>query len=424
MVESQEFPPYREVLGYGPFFLSLYKLRTQLEIENDLLWVVSSATGRRRLVVPTSMWARAFYTAHYVNGHKGTNQTVNTMRDRFYFPGIRKYALLYINNCRTCLDKWVTHRSDNRDKDATHTSQWSYFGQCLYLDTVGQLTDCTYQGHTYKHILTILDGFSRFLITVPLKNLLTPTVVQAFLKEYVFRYGVPNQIHSDNGTSFTSDVYRETLKHLGVYQTFCPPYNPQSNRVERAHLTLFHMIRTDKSFDDGAWVSKLPMATFLYNTIVNENTGYSPFEVVFGRAPTLPADLLWPMCPQRNDKTFLQAIEDLRQKWQHILIQIAKRQDDYHLALKANCNKYTGHIQVGDFVYYFRNQIPSHISKKLQGLYIGPFKVVRVVSDSVIVIFPEGDWATHPRKISVNVSRVRKLILSTISLRPNQRSKI
>ena len=196
---------------------------------------------------------------------------------------------------------------------------------------------------------------------------------------------------------------------LGVYQTFCPPYNPQSNRVERAHLTLFRLVRIDRSFNEGTWVPKLPMATFFFNTVVNKTTGYSPFETVFGRAPTLPIDLLWPLCPQRNDGTFLEEVEKLRIEWQEMLEDISQRQDDYHLALKNNCNKYTGQLKIGDMVYYFRNCIPGNLSKKLQGLYIGPFKVVKIVSDSVVVIHPEGKWASKPRNVSVNVSRVRKI---------------
>ena len=151
------------------------------------------------------------------------------MRDRFFFPGMRRFVNLYTNNCSSCLSKWVSHKSDNRDKDPTYTPQWSMFGQCVYLDTVGPLSDCTYRGHTYKHLLTMLDGFSRFLVAVPIKNLQTNTIVKAFLEEFVLRFGCPQQIHSDNGSSFTSDIFRETLKQLGVYQTFCPPYNPQSN---------------------------------------------------------------------------------------------------------------------------------------------------------------------------------------------------
>ena len=65
------------------------------------------------------------------------------------------------------------------------------------------------------------------------------------------------------------------------------------------------------------------------------------------------AILLWPICPQRNDKTFLQEVEDLRDKWQTMLSDIADRQDDYHLALKNNMNKFTGYLKEGDFVYYF-----------------------------------------------------------------------
>ena len=57
MVEKDEYPPFKEITGYGPFFISLYKLRKQLKIHNDVLWVMPSDNDKLRLVVPAEFWA-------------------------------------------------------------------------------------------------------------------------------------------------------------------------------------------------------------------------------------------------------------------------------------------------------------------------------------------------------------------------------
>ena len=341
------------------------------------------------------------------------------MRDRFYLPGMKKYVNMMINNCSICLNKWQSNIADHKDKDPTFTPRWSYFGQCVYFDTVGPLSPkCKYRGQSVEHCLTMLDGFSRFLVAIPIRDTKTPTIVKAFVDEFVFRFGCPQQIHSDNGAAFTSEIFQALLKQLGIYHTLTPPYNPQSNRVERAHLTLFRLVRVDKAFADENWAAKIPLAVFLYNTIVNRNTGYSPFETVYGRTPNLPIDILWPICKERNNKKFIEEVENLRKRWQDILVDISTRQDDYLLALKNNLNKFSGYLKEGDFVYYFMNHLKSNISKKIRGMYVGPFKVVKVISDSVVIIYPEGTWATNAKRISVNVAKVRKidpdLDLSTI----------
>ena len=49
------------------------------------------------------------------------------------------------------------------------------------------------------------------------------------------------------------------------------------------------------------------------------------------------------------------------------------------------------------------------MSHKLQASYVGPFKVQRKISDQLIEIFPEGDWAVKKKSIVTLVNKVRKI---------------
>lgn len=46
-------------------------------------------------------------------------------------------------------------------------------------------------------------------------------------------YGLPEDIVSDNGPKFISDIFKEFLRTNGIKQTVVPPYHPLSNGMQR-----------------------------------------------------------------------------------------------------------------------------------------------------------------------------------------------
>ena len=63
--------------------------------------------------------------------------------------------------------------------------------------------------------------------------------------EFFFRYSIPEQLHSDQGRNFESQVIGEVCNLLGVDKTRTTPYHPQSDGlVERFNRTLLDMLAT------------------------------------------------------------------------------------------------------------------------------------------------------------------------------------
>ena len=54
----------------------------------------------------------------------------------------------------------------------------------------------------YIHALIVVDGFSKWVEVLPLKDRLSKTVARAFLHGVVSRYGVPVVVWSDKGNEF------------------------------------------------------------------------------------------------------------------------------------------------------------------------------------------------------------------------------
>ena len=62
----------------------------------------------------------------------------------------------------------------------------------------------------------------------------------------------------------------------------------RDNRTNKAALTALVNDRMDD------WDTKLQFIQFAYNTSVNATTKCTPFELMYGRAPRLPLDLILP----------------------------------------------------------------------------------------------------------------------------------
>ena len=134
-----------------------------------------------------------------------------------------------------------------------------------------------------SYILTIQDGFTQYLVAVPIPDQQTDTVVEAIIHHWVYVFGCMETLHTDRGTNFTSSLFNEVIKKLGIVKTVTPPYSPEGDRVERAHRVLGDVLRADDRFASQQWTAKLPAAVIAYNGTVNRMTGVSPFEAVFHR---------------------------------------------------------------------------------------------------------------------------------------------
>ena len=108
------------------------------------------------------------------------------------------------------------------------------------------------------------------------------SVAKVVLKQWVARYGILDQIHSDQGLQFTSEMFRGLMGLLGITKTTTPAYNPRLNKVERLHRVLGNVLRSDQTGAVYQWVQKVPLAMFEYRTTVSNVTGVTPFKGVFG----------------------------------------------------------------------------------------------------------------------------------------------
>ena len=148
------------------------------------------------------------------------------------------------------------------------------------MDIVGPLPK-TARGHRY--ILVICDYATRYPEAMPLKRFTAPAVAEQ-LMELFSRHGVPKEILTDQGTNFMSQLLQELYKMLGVKPVRTTPYHPQTDGlVERFNQTLKQMLRKIIDEEGRDWDKLVPYILFAYREVPQSSTGFSPFEMVYGR---------------------------------------------------------------------------------------------------------------------------------------------
>ena len=124
-----------------------------------------------------------------------------------------------------------------------------------------------------------------------MKSIDAPHVAER-LWELFSRTGVPAEILTDQGTNFMSRLLQELYRMLGVKSIRTSSHHPQTDGlVERFNGTLKTMLRKFTA-EENNWDQLLPFLLFAYREVPQASTGFSPFELMFGRRVRGPLDIL------------------------------------------------------------------------------------------------------------------------------------
>ena len=241
-------------------------------------------------LIPASLVTQVLNSIHSstTGGHLGIFKTVEKVRERFYCPGFQDDVKLFINRCEQCQKRANPHKTHRHS-----LVKWtpSYLFHHIGIDFMGPLP----LSDGNQHILLIGDHFSKWYEAIPLPDQTASTTVTALLEKWIFRFGCPHSIHSDQGRIFESKLFKGLNQALQVHKTRTTAFRPQSNAVvERMNRTLQSMLAKCINDEQSNWSQQLPYVMIAYRTSVHESTGYTPPFLVYGQEVCLPIDLMYP----------------------------------------------------------------------------------------------------------------------------------
>ena len=202
------------------------------------------------------------------------------------------------------------------------------------------------------------------------------------MDEVICRYGVPQQLHSDQGSNLNAEVNHKLCQLLGIERTRTTAYHPQENgQVERFNRTVEAMLAKMVGEHHSDWDKHLQKALFAYRTSLHESTGYSPYFVNFGRSPVLPVDVIvGRFDSERNDGSIPQYIKEVRKTLKNAYDVIRVNLDAAQKKRKDVKDKHCSEMnfRIGDRVWLFNPAVRVGQAKKFSLRWRGPYTVCPV----------------------------------------------
>ena len=140
-----------------------------------------------------------------------------------------------------------------------------------------------------KYLFVIMEYLTKWCITAALPSFDTTHITNTLLFEVVLKYSTPRRLITDNRANFISEAMNAVCQRLNIARSLTSVEFPQADGlVERMNRTLKVSLASYVEENPSKWDEYLPFVTFAYNTAKQASTGYSPFELLFGRRPAIP----------------------------------------------------------------------------------------------------------------------------------------
>ena len=382
--EDNKKPQATTVKGMSMTGRRLSQLWDKLQVHNGTLWrEYDDSSGKKKwlqLVVPTNLKQEVLQEIHegVVSGHLGEQKMIHQLKERFYWPGMTEDVRNWCQTCANC----ATKKSPSQKACAPLRSvRAGHPMQIVAVDITGPFPESE-AGNSY--VLVVADYFTRWMEAFAIPDQEAQTVARKLVDEVFCRFSPPEQLHSDQGRQFESDLLKEICKILQIEKSRTTPYHPQCDGlVERFNRTLKHMLSTtlrDHPFD---WEERLRKVCMAYNSSVQSSTGYTPFYLMFGREARLPIDIVFGT-KSPDPVPVGEYASEMKQALTEAYDGVRKNQEASHRQQSEIYNRrvHGNPYSVGELVWLHNAAIPAGQSKKLHHPWTGPFKVTERIGEA------------------------------------------
>ena len=246
-----------------------YTLRHELSVVDGCLM------RGTRFVAPLAIIPKIMSCAH--EGHPGIVRTKRKAETWFWWPGMSKYLENFVRDCEPC------QLADKSSKPIASPVQpidypmrpWSK----IAIDIMGPFSLAP--SHQ-KNCLVATCFYSKWPEVHLCGDITTASIIR-WLRHVFSRFGLPEEIVTDNGPQFTSQDFKLFLENCAIKHSRTTPYNPAANgMVERFNRTLKETIQAIR-LSGKSWENAVLDALFTYRTTHHRATNKTPAELMFGR---------------------------------------------------------------------------------------------------------------------------------------------
>ena len=381
--------------------------RQTLEVRNGVLYrQFQNSDGSIRnfqAVIPPALRTSILTQIHggRLSGHFGYEKCRQRLVQYAYWPGWQTDMKLYISCCNKC----NRYRKNNHTrqaymKHASVNAPW----QKVHIDLMGPYVR-SHDGFVY--ILTVSCSFTKYLITVPLRNKEAFTVARELVRRVYLQYGPVEILIHDNGSEFCNSLLLAINQLMDVQVCRVTAYRPVGNSIcERIHATLHKLLATSIDANQKNWTDWLPYVTYAYNTSHHSSTTFTPFYLMFMRDPLISLDFLGDVDvtlgrDHTPDEYVLLVRQRLRTAYElvHVNLQRSFERSKRRFDIRVRACRF----KVGEQVWFYSPRKFRHLSPKWTLQTTGPYDIIRKLNDVNYVIRQPG----KRRSFTVHVDRLR-----------------
>ena len=362
------------------------------------------------LCIPEKFIPTVLYQYHtpLLAGHPGVIKLYDTIKQRYYFPGMFNLVREFVECCLECQSM----------KGKTDGPRIQYARIPLDTRTMARMSmdikEMPESELGFRYILVCVCEFTNWMKTIPLADQKAQTIAMALYFKICCEYGTPKAIICDEAPAFQSVALQEYFKALNIQPIYISSMNHGSNRSERYIRTLNDIITKCLVGTGNNWPLYVPSATFAMNCQVSQVTGFSPFQMVYNKQP--PDKLSFDFDPTKSGiKVDTPLYMIFMDQSKLLLNQMIMRRKKYEAEsqLVRESRKYPDvhGYAVGDLILI--NHSPSSVlkapSRKLKRDWVGPFKIQAIIDDSHYMI---SDWTGQLSHKRFHVNRLKPFSLS------------
>lgn len=348
----------------------------QFEMRNGLVY--KKKNSELRFYVPEKMESHVLRKYHDDLGHFGPEKTLNAIDKTYWFPQMHDKIKEHIRNCLKCI---AFSPCVGKAEGFLHPiPKGNVPFATFHVDHVGPID----KRHLIKkHILVVVDGFTKFTKLYATKTTASKESVES-LKQHFSNYSRPLTVVTDRGTSFTSGEFEDFLRENNVRHVLVATGSPKANgQVERVNRVLGPLIA--KLVDNSAgkyWYKVLAEAEYAINNTIHKSTGDTPSRLLFGvnqRGPSVDG------IKEYLEETTVPSQRDLIAIRAKAETKIGKSQE-YNQRYFNKSRKESRKYKEGDYIGIKNFDSTPGAPKKLIPEVKGPYEIARILRNDRYVV--------------------------------------
>ena len=288
------FPDKESFKSHSQMVWALFINRELLSLKDGRLypeWVVSSELSANLIVVPQRYTEDLLRHYHDEKGHQGITKSLLAVRSMFWSVGLAIDVEIYVKTCPVCIRRKPDLR---KAKHVAVKCSYFYESVCFDIKTLPHMEDQGFIGY-----IVFIDGYTKLMALAPIKSHTTTELMSVLFRNWICRYGCPENLTSDNEGGFCGKLVSEFYALLGCEKRCRVNRKSEGNSLAETgvrlskHILTALLLEYDRSGgQDRSWVSRLGYVEYCLNSTPSTSHGLSPWMVLTGSEMRVPSSLL------------------------------------------------------------------------------------------------------------------------------------